>query len=176
MLSAAVFFPDLRVSPHPLLLDLHLVLGFAHALLAETTHAHRTWRALIESTGASEVSWVHLMLWRSASWHAKALLLVPIAFLLRSHVCCFTPASFRVTLLVHTTLLLHYAFFVHTALFVQALVFAHATVLVYASLVVHAAPFVIPLVSLRLCLSLSLFLRLPLRDKRLFLPHNILAA
>jgi hypothetical protein len=174
MLAATMFFPGLHVSPHPLLLQLHLVLGFAHARFAETAHAHRTWRALIKPTRASEMCRMHLMLWRSASWHAEALLLVSVAFLLRGHICRFTSASLRVALIMYATLLLHHAFFVNTALFVQALFFAHATVLLYASLIVHAAPFVIPLVSL--CLSLSLLLRLPLRNKRLFLSHSVLAA
>jgi hypothetical protein len=171
-----MFFPDLRVSPHPLLLHLHDILSLAHALLAETTHAHRTWRALIESTRASKVCRMHLMLWGSrgsASWHAEVLLLVSVAFLLRGHVSRFTSAPFGVALLVHTTLFLHHALLVHTALFVQALILAHATLLVYASLVIHAAPFMIPLLSL--CLCLSLLLRLSLRNKRMFLSHGVLA-
>jgi hypothetical protein len=169
-----MFFPDLRISPHSLLFQ-HHVLGVAHALFANTAHAHRTRRALIEATGASEVCRMHLMLWGSASWHAEALLLVSVALLLGGHVCCFTSASFRVALLVHAALLLHYALFVHTALFVQALILAHATLFVHASLIVHTAPFVIPLVSLCLCLSLSLLLGLSLRNKRLFLSHIVLA-
>jgi hypothetical protein len=169
-----MFFPHLRISPHPLLLQ-HHVLGVAHALFANTTHAHRTWRALIEPTRASEMCRMHLMLRGSTSWHAKVLLLVSVAFLLRSHVCLFTSASFRVALLVHAALLLHYTFFVHTALFVQALILAHATLFIHATLVVHTAPFVIPLVSLSLGLSLSLLLRLSLRNKCLFLSHIILA-
>jgi hypothetical protein len=169
-----MFFPDLRISPHPLLFQ-HHVLGVAHALFTNTAHAHRTRRALVKSTGASEMCRMHLMLWRSASWHTKVLLLVSVAFLLRGHVSRFTSASFRVALLVHATLLLHYAFFVHTALFVQALFLAHATLVIHASLIVHTAPFVIPLVSLCLRLSLSLLLRLSLRNKRLFLSYRILA-
>lgn len=170
-----MFFSDLRIPPHPLLFQ-HHVLGVAHALLTNAAHAHRTWRALIESTGAGEVRRMHLMLWRSASWHTKVLLLVSVAFLLRSHVRRFTSASFRVALLVHATLLLHYPFFVHAALFVQALFLAHATLVIHASLIIHTAPFVIPLVSLCLSLSLSLLLRLSLRNKCLFLSHRILAA
>jgi hypothetical protein len=170
VLSATVFFPDLRVSTHPLLLQLHHVLGFAHALFAKAAHAHCTWLALIEPTCTSEMCWMHLVLRGCASWHAEALLLMSVAFLLRSHVCCFTSAAFRVALLVHATLLLHHAFIVHTTLFVQALLLAHATVLLYASLFVHTAPFVISLMSL----CLSLLLRLPLRNKRLFLSHSIL--
>jgi hypothetical protein len=175
MLSATMFFPDLRVSPHPLLLHLHNILGLTHALLAKTAHAHRAWRALIEPTRASKVCRMHLMLWgswRSASRHAEVLLM-SVAFLLRSHVSRFTSASFGVALLVNATLFLHHAFLMHAALFVQALILAHATFLVYASLVVHAAPFMIPLVSL--CLCLSLLLRLALRSKCLFLTYGILA-
>jgi hypothetical protein len=171
-----MFFPDLRVSPHPLLLHLHNILSLAHALFAKTTHAHRTWRALIEPTASGEVCWMHLMLWGSwgsASWHAEILLLVSVAFLLCGHVSRFTSAPLGVALLVHATLLLHHSFFVHTALFMQALILAHATFLVYASLVVHAAPFMIPLVSL--CLCLSLLLCLPLCSKRMVLPDGILA-
>jgi hypothetical protein len=147
-----MFFPDLRVSTHPLLLHLHNILSLAHALFAKTTHAHRTWRALIEPTASCEVCWMHLMLWGpwgSASWHAEILLLVSVAFLLCGHVSRFTSAPLGVALLVH------------------------ATFLVYASLVVHAAPFMIPLVSL--CLCLSLLLCLPLCSKRMVLPDGILA-
>jgi len=177
LLSATLFLPHsiISFSAHPLLLQLHHVLSLAHALLTKATHAHRTWVTLVEPTRASEMCLMHLMLWRSASWHDKVLLLVSVAFLLRGHVCRFTPAPFRVALLMHATLILHlhHAFILHTALVVQALFVAHATVLFYATLIVHTAPVVIPLVSL--CLCLGLLLRLPLRNKRLFLSHGILA-
>ena len=129
------------------------------------------------------------MLRGSASWrHDEILLLVSVTFLLRGHIRRFTPAPLRFSLalvihamlllrlhqalfIVHTALLM--LLFVHTLLIVHALLLAEATVVLYTSFVMHTAQFVIPLVGL--CLNLCLLLRLPLRNKGLFLSHNILA-
>jgi hypothetical protein len=158
---------------------LHLIMNLTHASLSQIANAHSARLAVIETSCSREMRRVQLR-WNAA--RGTETLLLSMAFLLCSHVCCLATASIWITLplplLVHATLL-HHAFFthahiLHAASLLHAISFMHpllilmAALFIQASFVIHTKP---------VCLSklLSLLMCVLLCNERLFVAHCIIA-
>jgi hypothetical protein len=74
-----------------LLLVLHLIMDLTHASLSQVPNAHSARLAVIETSCSWEMRGVHLLRWHTA--RGTEALLLSMAFLLCSHVCCFATAA-----------------------------------------------------------------------------------